>query len=194
MAYFTNCLATPITLTLALVATIASAEPPFTHAGRVVEVGKNSPVSADVKAWAGTRRTGDREACPVYGESALDSTVSSESDGSFRLKVIREKRTYTITYCKAGYYPRTDRDISNHKTGTPIVPLPANVFPRSYNKEVYDEAVKGKVIAAINDLVYLKSIDPRRFDELLAEVETQTYKRNVKFTGQLMDVLQQWER
>ena len=59
---------------------------------------------------------------------------------------------------------------------------------------MYDEAVKGKVIAAINDLVYLKSIDPRRFDELLAEVETQTYKRNVKFTGQLMDVLQQWER
>lgn len=193
MASRSNRLAVPIALVLTVVATTAAADN-FTHKGRVVEVGKGKPLSVDIKAWAGTRRTGDREACPLYGESALDSTASKDSDGVFQLQVTSEAQTYTTTYCRSGYYPRTDRGIPNHKSGTPVIPVPAEIFPRSYSKEVYEEAVKGKVIAAVNDLFYLQGIDPRRFDEILKELETQTLKRDVTIVGPLKEILRQWER
>lgn len=188
-----NCIVVPVALMLAVVVTKAYADN-FTHKGRVVEFGKGEPLSVDIKAWEGAQRTGDREACPLYGESALDSTVSKDSDGSFQLQVTSEAHSYTTTYCRSGYYPRTDRSIPNHKSGPPVIPFPAEVFPRSYSKEVYDEAVKGKVIAAINDLFYLQSIDPQRFGKILNDLESHTRKRDVTFVRPLKEILRQWDR
>jgi hypothetical protein len=146
---------------------VASAQQALRHPGRVVEMGTNRPLSVGVKAWPQSTQTGTDGDCPRFGQSALDSTVSNEADGRFQLRVDRNKTTYTTTYCAAGYYPRADRDIPNRDDGSPVVPDPVGVYSRTTDPVLYARLVRIKTIGLMNDLAYLRSLNPEEFNTVL---------------------------
>jgi hypothetical protein len=167
-----------------------------------VEFDTSKPLSVSVKAWPNSKSSGkDGSNCPLYGDAPLDSTTSEPADGRFKLTVAQHKTTYTIVYCHNQYVPRVDRDVPNTgRDGVAVIPTPAFMFPAA-TKAVeiapqIDEAVQRRVIAAFNDLSYLRSIDPEVFDramDRLTKVISTSSERRAFLVSSFAKTVQAWQ-
>ncbi len=174
----------------------------FTRPGRTVEFDTGRPLSVSVKAWPNSKSSGkDGSNCPLYGDAPLDSTVSEPAGGQFKLAVARDKKTYTVVYCHSQYVPRVDRDVPNtSRDGAAVIPTPAFMFPAT-TKTVelapqLDEAIQRRVVAAFNDLSYLRGIDPEIFDRAMANLTrdiSTSSERRAAIVSNFAKTVQAWQ-
>jgi hypothetical protein len=160
-----------IPVALFLVALAINAQQSRPHAGHVVEWGTGRPLVVDVKAWPESRETSKQGNCPLFGNSPLDS-VKSGADGRFQLMVDAGRPTYTVTYCATDYYPRADRDIPNESPD--VFPNPVRVYPRNQSQAGYRTFIRRETIGALNNLSYLRSINPDEFQSVVATLGKET--------------------
>lgn len=157
-----------ITLTLSSFPPIVSAPQFQSLPGRVVEWPTNRPLGVMVKAWSESSQSAQEGDCPLFGKFPLDSTQSKSTDGTFQLKVDPKNRTYTVTYCAYGYYPRADRDLPSE---TPyVVPRPVKMHPLTPGKRLDANFIKAETVSALNTLAYLRSINSDQFDKVVNEL------------------------
>src|SRR5262249_45388984 len=131
------------------------------HPGQVVVVVDSStrkPIAATVKAWPESVQTGIEGDCPTYGKKPIDAQQSNSSDGRFVLRIIATTNTYTTTYCANDVFPRVDRDLGNSGDGTPVIPTPAELYPRAFDPTAYTRMVERRMIGLMNDLAYYQTI------------------------------------
>lgn len=164
------------------------------HPGRVIERGSNAPVSADVKAWAKARQSGDTDNCPEFGEAPVDARTSNPADGKFELKVPTTVRTYTVVYCANGYHRKVDRHLPNDEDGSPVVPLPARLRKQSDGAASEADAVRLAVFA-LNELAYLYEVNPdaffaalKKYSAVISEQDGQA----AEVMSTLPDLVVQW--
>lgn len=157
-------------LTLAVVVTAIARTTSIPQAqmrpGRVIEFRSNGPLAVAVKAWPESGQTGSEGNCPLFGKSPYDSTESSPKDGSFTLKIDPKVNTYTVTYCANGYYPRADRDL--RATNPYVTPRPVRLYPQDAGLDA--GVVRMEVVAALNNLAYLRSVDSNAFDAAIKDL------------------------
>jgi hypothetical protein len=119
-----------------------------------------------VKAWPESRETSREGDCPLFGDRPLDSIQSNGRDGRFQLKVDAKKNpTYTITYCAANYYPRADRDLPSRSRD--VIPNPVRMHPLTQGRKLDEDVVTRETLSALNNLAYLRSINPDQFDTIV---------------------------
>ena len=159
------------------------------HPGRVVERGSNSPVSADVKAWAPSSQTNSGTDCPEFGDTPIDARISEASSGEFGLKVSADHNSYHVVYCANGYHRRVDRHLPNGEDGSPVVPIPAQLRRQSGEAAVQNDAVRLAVFA-LNELTYLYEITPEAVGTALGEYSTVITEQD-ESAGEVLDVLLQ---
>jgi hypothetical protein len=165
----------------------------FHHPGRVLDIQRNTPVDASVKAWPQSEQSGSSGDCPIFGSEPDDATTAI--GGQFLLNIDKSKRTYTVTYCASGYVPRADRDIPNHMDNR-VIPFPVQLVRMSPDsKEAVGDAIERRVIALLNDLAYLKTVDPSGFSErintLASDVGSSSNRRAGTIRA-LAELVQNW--
>jgi len=143
------------------------------HPGQTLEQASGQPVVASVKAWPRSDQTGSDGDCPMYGDAPLDSRTS-ENDGAFELSIESGQPTYTVVYCANGYYTRIDRDLPNASDGEPIIPRPVylkSVASMQTGEALaqFDVQVVRLSLYALNELAYLRSVNPERFDSAISQ-------------------------
>jgi hypothetical protein len=154
--------------------TAAGAAADHGHLGQVVEYATGRPLVASVKAWAQSSRTGRDGDCSLYGDSPLDSR-QSDGDGRFLLSIGSDNRTYTVTYCAAGYVPRDDRDLPNDADSS-VLPTPAALWPVTMSPDeeaLFESAVQRRLVLTLNELAYLRKANETAYDRAasrLAEI------------------------
>jgi hypothetical protein len=176
---------------------LASGQQTLKHPGRVVEIGANKPLSVDVRAWPESKQTGKEGDCPLYGKAPLYSTQSTSNDGRFVLNVSGTNPTYTTTYCASEYFPRADRDVPNKGDGSPVMPFPVEMYPRKLDQKSYEQAVRSKTTALLNDLVYLQSINPEGFDSVVKTLASDIGRgapQREKLITNVRDLILDWKR
>ncbi|WP_343717379.1 hypothetical protein [Inquilinus sp.] len=151
-------------------------EGPKRHDGRIIDYRQSTPVIATVKAWRNSDPTNDRDTCPPYGDAPL-AAGTSMGDGTFTFVIDASTPTYTMVYCADGYYPRADRDLPNGPDGTPIIPVPARLWPIDENpakSAIYPDAVRARLLVSLNELAYLRSLNAEAFNSVVL-----TYSKEV---------------
>ena len=165
----------------------------FFHPGRVIERGTDAPVSADVKAWAAARRTGESGDCPEFGDAPVDARTSDPASGDFSVTVPSEVRTYTVVYCANGYHRKVDRHLPNDK-GSPVFPFPARLRKQSESPELDADTVR-LALFALNELAYLYEVNPESFMNSLNEYRSLVSERDGtagEVLGALPILIAQW--
>ena len=148
------------------------ADTPRQHPGAVQDRFLKIPLAADILAWEGTASasTSDQGSCPQFGDKPIDSRQSAP-DGQFAVQIQSSEQVYTLTYCKFGYFPRVDHNLPNDPDGTPVLPTPAQLWPQTppdtdAANAAYDALVRNYMVASLNELAYLRKINPGRFKGL----------------------------
>jgi hypothetical protein len=164
------------------------------HRGQAIESGSRAPVEASVKAWPQSTRTGIDGNCPVYGTAPLDTVTSDKGSGMFTLSVDQDKRTYTVTYCSNGFVPRVDT--MPNREGLSVIPSPAFLWRDTPGASARLEIeVPIRIIAVLNDLAYLRTVDQSRFDgtvERLSGDFSATSDRQAAVIRSIPRLLQDW--
>jgi hypothetical protein len=129
-------------------------------------------------------------------DSPLDRTQSAASDGTFMLRVPGELRTFTVTYCDPRFYPRSDVALRNHPDRSPVVPNPVRLLPRDIRNDgaAYEAIARSATLVALNNLAYIASVDPGRFEKSISElvVGTEDADRRQEILQQLVVLVQRW--
>ena len=142
------------------------------HPGQTMDRYSGGPVAAIVKAWDGSEQNGAEGDCPKYGSTPLDATGTTESDPTFALGIPQASRTFTVVYCANNYVPRVDIDLRNRLKDVPVVPTPARLWPTNHDASEtgeFDDDVANNAIFALNELAYLRKVNPERFDAVIKE-------------------------
>jgi hypothetical protein len=145
------------------------------HPGRVVDFSNNHNISVTIKAWTNSKPTGKEGKCSIFGDPPIDSKTSDGTSGKFSLAIPKTKKTYTVTYCSSQYFPRYDRDLPNEPDGVAIMPMPVRLWPTAAEKKspLFASAVRRRAIIALNDLAYLRSLDPEQFKLVISNLASQ---------------------
>lgn len=169
------------------------------HPGQALDKFNRDPVVGSVTAWPRFVRTGDDGGCATYGDVPLD-TQFSDASGRFAVSIDAAQRTYTITYCANGYYQRTDRAIANAPNGAAVLPTPAALWPvavQTSGSEAFDTAVRDQAVLALNELAYLRSLNPEQFGSAMsayANILAETDGGKAETFQALSNLVEAWGR
>jgi hypothetical protein len=142
----------------------------YEHPGKAVNIISYTPIYAEVKAWPQSVRSGNAGDCPLYGNTPIDSTMSTPG-GDFALAIPPSNRTYTVTYCASGYQPRADRDLPNRQNRSPVIPMPAGLYPlNNQNNDALGDVIERQAVGAVNNLAYLRSVNADRFNVVMSRL------------------------
>lgn len=152
---------------------------------RVVDIDTRMPIAGvAITAWPEWTLTGKDGTCPRYGNAPVGLTESNR-EGIFTLSASQGKTIVKITYCSSGYNPRTDKYVENPEPDVQLYSLKA-----FNNKDRYRRSVKNKTIALLNELEYLRSVDPENFKRALDDLVRQE-RVPVEYLNFMLD---EWSR
>ncbi|SAL18600.1 hypothetical protein AWB64_01268 [Caballeronia sordidicola] len=157
----------------------------YSHSGQVLDGASGAPVDAAVTAWAELVETKPGETtCPIFGNKPLQSVTTSKN-GDFKLSIPHTEATFTNTYCASNYVPRVDTRLMNTTQNSRIHPTPVEIFPRGTTGEAYQAEVIGK----LNDLAYLRQVNPEEFKRVIAmQVKKDQLDENLFKISDILDI------
>jgi len=141
----------------------------------VVDRTSNAGIEAEVSAWSpATKWVKDANPCPLLDGELVDSTQST--GGEFQVGIPSDRSLYSVVYCSNDYHPAIMIHLRNGPSGSPTSPRPMRL--QGISNDVVAIDATDLAIFALNQLAYLRSIDPESFDsamgdyaELIAEID-----------------------
>jgi hypothetical protein len=177
-----------LSLGLASASNIVFGESAYSHLGQVVDGRSGAPLQAEVSAWAQAIETNPgRTPCPMFGEKPLQSVTSSK-DGTFKLSIPHSEPNFTDTYCVSDFVPRVDTKLENTAQALRIRPQPIGLYKRGFRGEDYQAAVVGN----LNDLAYLKKVNPEEFQRVLDVIVKQSPMNKLLY--EIPSILDMWTK
>lgn len=138
------------------------------HPGSVVDRESNASIDAEVSAWSPTTgQVTEATPCPMLEGDLVDSTISNQDDGKFEVKIPSDQSLYSVVYCRNDYQPAIMKHLRNGPPGSPTSPLPMRLQMVSSDTAAIDAT--NLAIFALNQLAYLRSVNPEGFDSAMNE-------------------------
>jgi hypothetical protein len=153
-------------MAVALTATVPQAQNSrLSHDGATIDAatGKNL-AKVTASAYGSVSQTHDN-ACPTYDDFVDDAETTI--DGTFTLQIPGSTKRYLVTYCHPDYVTFTRKENTNTANGTPIVPKPVRLFPRSGNRSQMRSAIERLRSDTRKAAISMRDMNAKAFTEAL---------------------------
>jgi hypothetical protein len=142
------------------------------HSGQVVSFDDGEALPAAVRAWSAGTTIAGREVCTTHSPAPLDAVDADASTGEFELAIPSGDRLFTFAVCADSYIPYIQYNAPNRSSSGVLVPKPIQLWLADQSvegSEEYFNRVAETVTAALNELTYLRSLDPEAFDRAIED-------------------------